>query len=115
MDKSDKEIAMLLTDDYAQRILVATKHDNVSVQEISEDYEIPIVACYRRIHQLEDVGFVKWNASKRVKGKTVRLYKANLKTAHLCYEGNAFKVKYELEDENEISGKWIDLEKTRKL
>src|SRR6266542_3259434 len=49
----EKDVSRLLTDEYAERILVATQTVSRSVQEISDKYDIPIAACYRKIHELE--------------------------------------------------------------
>ncbi len=106
----EKNISRLLTDDYAERILVATHENPRSVQEISDKYDIPIAACYRKIHELEDAGFLK--CAKIVttpKGKTMKLYQATLRSAHLLYEDGSFKVKFEFEQDSTINGKWIEL------
>lgn len=110
----EKDISRLLTDDYAERILVATYKAPRSVQEISDKYDIPIAACYRKIHELEDAGFLK--CAKIVttpKGKTMKLYQATLKTAHLMYKDGSFKVKFEFEHDTSINGKWIELNKAQ--
>src|SRR2546422_894741 len=54
----EKDVSRLLTDEYAERILVATQRIPRSVQEISDKYDIPIAACYRKIHELEEAGFL---------------------------------------------------------
>ena len=54
----EKDVSRLLTDEYAERILVATQNTSRSVQEISDKYDIPIAACYRKIHELEEAGFL---------------------------------------------------------
>ena len=85
----EKDVSRLLTDEYAERILVATQDVPRSVQEISDRYDIPIAACYRKIHELESA--------------------ALLKSAHLVYEAGVFKVKFEFDIEKDINGKWIEL------
>ena len=86
----EKDVSRLLTDEYAERILVATQSVARSVQEISDKYDIPIAACYRKIHELEEAGSL-------------------LKSAQLVYEGGIFRVKFEFDGEKDISGKWIEL------
>ena len=100
----------MLTDEYAKRILVATQNTSRSVQEISDKYDIPIAACYRKIHELEEAGFL--NVAEIVttpKGKTMKLYRSLLKSAQLVYEAGIFKVKFEFDVDKEINGKWIEL------
>lgn len=106
----EKDISRLLTDEYAERILVATHTTPRSVQDISDHYDIPIAACYRKIHELENAGFLKCaQIVTTPKGKTMKLYQSQLKTATLLYENGSFRVKFEFEREDELNGKWIDL------
>ncbi|TLZ68679.1 MAG: helix-turn-helix transcriptional regulator [Methanobacteriota archaeon] len=106
----EKDVSRLLTDEYAERILVATQRIPRSVQEISDKYDIPIAACYRKIHELEEAGFL--NVAEIVttpKGKTMKLYRSLLKSAMLVYQEGIFKVKFEFDGDREISDKWIEL------
>ena len=50
------EAGRLLTDGYALRILAAVSYKSKGAQEVSEEYNIPIAACYRRIKELEKAG-----------------------------------------------------------
>src|SRR3972149_8168331 len=104
----EKDISRLLTDEYAERILVATQENPRSVQEISDKYDIPIAACYRKIHELEGAGVLRCaEIVTTPKGKTMKLYGSLLKSAHLRYEEGVFRVKFELDGEKEINGKGI--------
>ncbi|MEE9236923.1 MAG: winged helix-turn-helix domain-containing protein [Thermoplasmata archaeon] len=106
----EKAISRLLTDDYAEKILVATHNSPRSVQEISDKYDIPIAACYRKIHELEDAGFLKCaEIVTTPKGKTMKLYQATLMSAHLRYKDGSFKVKFEFDHDTTMNGKWIEL------
>src|SRR3989475_148085 len=106
----EKDVSRLLTDEYAERILVATQITSRSVQEISDKYDIPIAACYRKIHELEEAGFL--NVAQIVttpKGKTMKLYRSLLKSAQLVYQEGIFNVKFELDVEKENNGNCIEL------
>jgi predicted ArsR family transcriptional regulator len=106
----EKRISRLLTDEYAERILVATQDRSRSVQEISDRWDIPIAACYRKIHELEDAGFLACaEIVTTPKGKTMKLYQSQLKSAHLVYEDGVFRVKFEFVDERDLNGRWIEL------
>ena len=110
----EKDISRLLTDEYAERILVATQSNPRSVQEISDKHDIPIAACYRKIHELEGAGFLRCaEIVTTPKGKTMKLYRSLLKTAHLVYEEGVFRVKFEFDYEKDINGKWIELNGAR--
>src|SRR5438445_11951507 len=106
----EKDVSRLLTDEYAERILVATQRIPRSVQEISDKYDIPIAACYRKIHELEEAGFL--NVAEIVttpKGKTMKLYRSLLKSAQLVYQERIFKLKFEFDIEKDINEKWTEL------
>jgi predicted ArsR family transcriptional regulator len=106
----EKDVSRLLTDEYAERILVATQTTPRSVQEISDKYDIPIAACYRKIHELEEAGFL--NVAEIVttpKGKTMKLYRSLLRSAQLVYENGIFRVKFDFDVDKDINGKWIEL------
>ena len=106
----EKDISRLLTDEYAERILVATQVQPRSVQEISDRYDIPIAACYRKIHELEGAGFLRVaEIVTTPKGKTMKLYRSLLRSAQLVYEEGVFRVKFEFDYEKDINGKWIQL------
>src|SRR5438128_12514743 len=94
----EKDVSRLLTDEYAERILVATQVTSRSVQEISDKYDIPIAACYRKIHELEEAGFL--NVAQIVitqKGKTMKLYRSLLKSAQIVYQEGMFRAKFQLD------------------
>src|SRR5438046_5443268 len=104
----EKDVSRLLTDEYAERILVATQSTSRSVQEISDKYDIPIAACYRKIHELEEAGF--FNVVELVttqKGKTKKLYSSLLKSAQLVYQKAMLNVQFELDIGIENDVEWI--------
>src|SRR5439155_25482811 len=106
----EKDVSRLLKDEYAERIRVATQVKTRTVQEISDKYDIPNAACYRKIHELEEAGFL--NVAQIVttpEGKTMKLYRSLLKSAQLVYQEGIFKVKFEFDIEEDINGKWIEL------
>src|SRR2546428_5079021 len=106
----EKDISRLLTDEYAERILVATQENPRSVQEISDKYDIPIAACYRKIHELEEAGVLKCaEIVTTPKGKTMKLYRSHLRSAVLMYQDGIFKVKFDFDNDRELSGQSIEL------
>lgn len=90
--------------------MVATQSMSRSVQEVSDKYDIPIAACYRKIHELEQAGFLRCaEIVTTPKGKTMKLYRSTLRSAHLVYEDGVFRVKFDFDDDKDIGGKWIEL------
>ena len=106
----EKDISRLLTDEYAERILVATHDRPRSVQDVSDKNDIPIAACYRKVHELEEAGLLQCaEIVTTAKGKTMKLYKSQLRSAMLAYENGQFRVKLEFTYDSGLNGKWIEL------
>jgi len=96
-----KEVSRLLADDYSQKILVSTYASPMSAQKLSRICQIPIAACYRRIHELEQAGLLGVDREKEVyKGRKVRLYKCRLRSATIKFLNGKFAVRYDTEPEN---------------
>jgi len=89
--------SQLLTDEYSVKILVATIRVAKSAQEISDAFDIPIAACYRRIRDLEQEGLLVCTERKLSRqGKRVSYYLSMLKSAFVYFESGRLKVKFEL-------------------
>jgi predicted ArsR family transcriptional regulator len=97
----NKEVSRLLADDYSQKILVNTYAVPMSAQRLSKICQIPIAACYRRIHELEQAGLIAVDREKEVyKGRKVRLYRCRLRSATIKFLNGKFAVRYDCEPEN---------------
>ncbi len=100
-DQRTRDVSRLLADDYSQKILVNTFSSPMSAQRLSKTCQIPIAACYRRIHELEDCGLLTVDREKEVyKGRKVRLYRCRLKTATLRFNNGKFAIRYDCLPEN---------------
>ena len=96
-----KDVSRLLADDYSQKILVNTYTSPMSAQRLSKVCQIPIAACYRRIHELELAGLIGVDREKEVyKGRKVRLYKCRLRSATIRFLNGRFVVRYDTEPED---------------
>lgn len=96
-----KEVSKLLADAYSQKILAYTYSSPMSAQRLSRICRIPIAACYRRIHELEQVGLITIEREKEVyKGRKVRLYKCRLKSASIKFRDGRFVLRYDVWPEN---------------
>ena len=97
----NKEVSRLLADDYSQKILVSTYAVPMSAQRLSRICQIPIAACYRRIHELEQAGLIAVDREKEVyKGRKVRLYRCKLRSATIKFYNGKFAVRYDCEPDN---------------
>ena len=95
-EQRSKEVSKLLADDYSQKILVSTYSAPMSAQRLSKICQIPIAACYRRIHELESVGLLGVDKEKEVyKGRKVRLYRCKLRSASIRFMNGRFVVRYD--------------------
>ena len=95
-DQRMREVSQLLADDYSQKILVNTYSSPMSAQRLSRICQIPIAACYRRIHELEQAGLLAVDREKEVyKGRKVRLYRCKLRSATIRFTNGRFAVRYD--------------------
>jgi predicted transcriptional regulator len=101
MGKEDLlEKSRLLTDEYAVKILMATVRSPRNAQQISEQFGIPIAACYRRIRDLEMTGLIRCTERRLSRqGKRVCFYQSRVRTASLQYENGRLKVRFIMLDE----------------
>ncbi|MEW5747986.1 MAG: helix-turn-helix domain-containing protein [Candidatus Thermoplasmatota archaeon] len=100
-EERSKEVSKLLADDYSQKILAFTYTSPMSAQRLSKVCRIPIAACYRRIHELEDAGLITVDREKEVyKGRKVRLYRCRLKSASIKFHNGRFVTRYDTWPDN---------------
>ena len=90
------KIASLLTDDYAIKILVATYSKPRNAIEISQKLDVPIAACYRRIHALEAVGLIHAVEIAKQRDRKIAYYASLLKNAYLFFEEGQLKIRLEM-------------------
>ena len=103
------EATQLITDEYAVKILVATFKKPRSAQDLSRLYDIPIAACYRRIHSLEKAGLIM--SVDRVltrKGKRMHIYQSQLRNAYIFFERGKVRVRFQMATgvTNDFGGEW---------
>ena len=100
-EQRNREVSRLLADDYSQKILASTYAVPMSAQRLSKICQIPIAACYRRIHELEQAGLIAVDREKEVyKGRKVRLYRCKLRSATIKFLNGKFAVRYDCEPDN---------------
>ncbi len=87
-----EKIVKVLTDGYAIKILVATNKESKSAIELSQELDVPIAACYRRLHALEEVGLVESQERVTPKGKKMRYYSSKVKKANIKIEDNVLVI-----------------------
>lgn len=101
--------SQLIMDEYAAKILIATYRRPKNAIELSQRLGIPIAACYRRIHALENAQLL--TCVERVltqKGKRISVYISELKNAHIFMEDGKVRVKFEMKNgvSQDFGGVW---------
>jgi hypothetical protein len=90
-------ISNLISDKYVSKILMSTYKKPKSVQKISASYGIPIAVCYRKVRQLERLGFMTCVGDKlNGNGKRVKLYQSQIVNAHFFMEKGKFRARVQL-------------------
>jgi len=113
--QSPIEISSLISDKYVSKILLCTFKKPKSVQKISATYGIPIAVCYRRVRQLEDLGFIRCIGTRlNGNGKRVSLYQSQIVNAHFFLEKGKFRARVQLSSGvvDDFGGTWSLVEET---
>ncbi len=86
-------IPKLVMDDVNMRILSATAFEALSARELAYMFKIPLVSCYRKIHELESHGLLKCvDKPLRPNGKRVRKYQSQLIKVALTFERGKLRI-----------------------
>ena len=106
---SPVDISNLISNKYASRILMCTYKKPISVHQISKVFNIPIAVCYRKVNELERLGFLR--CTDRIlnrKGKRVSLYQSQIVYAHFFYEKGKFRARVQLSSGivDDYGGSW---------
>jgi hypothetical protein len=85
------DVSRYVSDRYTMMIIAACAYSSRSAQALSLAYDIPIAACYRKIHLLEQAGLL--SCEERIltrEGKRIKLYKSHVKKIGMNFEMNEF-------------------------
>lgn len=102
-------ISNLISDKYVSKILMSTYRKPKSVQLISATYGIPIAVCYRKVRQLEKLGFLRCVGDKlNGNAKRVKLYQSQIVNAHFFMEKGQFRARVQLASGiiDDFGGSW---------
>lgn len=115
IDYNPVKISNLISDKYVSKILMSTYKKPKSVQTISATYGIPIAVCYRKVRQLEDLGFLRCIGDKlNGNGKRVKLYQSQIVNAHFFLEKGKFRARVQLSSGivDDFGGSWSLLDES---
>jgi len=94
---SPLQASRLIVDKYSSRILSVAFRLSKTPQEISEECDIPIAVCYRRIKQLEKMGLIECVERHLTReGKRVKKYKSMVHYARIFLENGKWMVEFRL-------------------
>jgi hypothetical protein len=103
------KISNLISDKYVSKILMSTFKKPKSVQNISATYNIPIAVCYRKVRQLEDLGFLRCTGTRlNGNGKRIKLFQSQIVNAHFFLEKGKFRARVQLSSGivDDFGGSW---------
>jgi predicted ArsR family transcriptional regulator len=106
------EACRLIMDTYAAKILVACARKPKHALELSRRLDIPIAACYRRIHVLEKAGLLRpVDRALTQQGKRIALYQSQLKNAYIFFEGGKLRVRFQMVtgQVEDFGGEWKEI------
>lgn len=87
----------MLADEYAMKILAGSFRIPKSAHDLSDNYDIPLAACYRKIHDLEKAGLLECvDKVLTQEGRRVKVYRSQLKGAYLFYENGKLRIHMDL-------------------
>lgn len=92
MDTELEKIMKVLADSYAIKILTASYNTEKSAIQLSQELNVPIAACYRRIHTLQSLGLLNEYERTNSKGKKIKYYSSVIKRASIKIERNLITI-----------------------
>ena len=105
------ETSKLITEEYSAKILLGTMGTPKSAFDLSQDYNIPIAACYRKIHSLEEAGLLVCAEKKLTRaGKRMGYYSSAVLHANITMERHKIHATIILTD-----GRCIQTDYTREM
>ncbi len=88
-----EQIMKILSDGYAIKILTASYKEEKSAIELSQELQVPIAACYRRLHALQTIGFMDVKEKTNSKGKKIKYYNSIIKKVSINIEANTIEIR----------------------
>jgi len=89
------EVLRVLGNKYNAQILRAT-HEPKSVQELSDELEIPIATSYRRIEELTDVELLELAGREfSDEGRRTKVYRRNVDRLNVAFEDEQIEITME--------------------
>lgn len=104
------DLLRVLGNDYNVEILGAAAEPQ-SAQDLSDELDVPIATCYRRIEELTEVGLLEHH--DRVlsdERRRINVYRRNIDEIRVEFQGTSFSV--EIEERSQVQNKLDDVWRT---
>jgi len=92
MNTELERIMKVLADSYAIKILTASYNSEKSAIQLSQELNVPIAACYRRIHTLQSLGLLNEYERTNSKGKKIKYYISEIRRVTIKIERNQITI-----------------------
>ena len=105
----ENELSNLITDEDTMKILIAAFKKPRTAKELSRLYDIPIGACYRKIHALEKAGLMRRISRIMTRrGKRINIYQSQLEDAILFLDTGRVRLRFQLvpSTAHYLGGEW---------
>ncbi|MFB6108406.1 MAG: ArsR/SmtB family transcription factor [Haloplanus sp.] len=96
-EPTPSDVFETLDDEYARRILVATKSDRLSAKELSEECGMSRPTVSRRVNRLVAQGFLSEHTHVRPAGRHYHEYEARLERIEVFLAEEGFDVNVDVE------------------
>ena len=107
---SDQKRAEVLTqafsDEYIRKIVVSTNAGSKTIEQISNEQQIPSSTCYRKVMSLIEIGLIKPDTSSgeiEMRGRRKEYYKTNFSSLNIRVERGMLVVEVDAKLGKEIS------------
>ncbi len=109
MNENIQKLMRILTDSYAIKILAASYNEEKSAIQLSQELNVPIAACYRRLHALQSMNLISESVKTTYKGKKIKYYSSTIKKAIIQIENNYIYIELSDRDGNvkKLNGKIV--------
>ncbi|XGI83870.1 helix-turn-helix domain-containing protein [Halorutilales archaeon Cl-col2-1] len=108
MDSSESEVLETLGNKYNPEILDSARRPK-SAQELSDELDIPIATCYRRIEELQDTGLLELEDKVLSdEGRRTKVYRTQVNEIRILFEGNGTP-RIEMDEITDSEEKLVDI------
>lgn len=105
-------LVQMLSDEYSRKIVMSAVSEAKSVEQLSEEDDVPLSTCYRRVHELVESGIM---IIERIiitsDGKKYELFRSAYKGMQINFEGGNITVEATINEDisDRLYKLWISM------